>query len=125
MKANPFEKYLTKEDKLQHRIISYLKYQYPNLLFAHVPNEGKRTVFERYKFKYLGGKSGIPDLLIFYTNKKYSGLAIELKVGYNKPTANQKEWLKQLNTNNWLAVWSNNYDECINIIQKYLNNEQI
>ena len=35
MKANPFYKYLTKEDKLQHRIISYLKYQYP-IYYLHM-----------------------------------------------------------------------------------------
>lgn len=125
MRTNPFFKYLTKEDKLQHRIISYLKYQYPNLLFAHVPNEGKRSAFERFKFKYLGGSSGIPDLLIFKKNKYYSGLAIELKVGYNKPTANQKAWLEKLNTNNWLAVWENDYDKCVILINKYIKNEQI
>ena len=125
MKTNPFYKYLTKEDKLQHRVISYLQYQHPTILFAHVPNEGKRTVFERYKFKYLGGKAGIPDLLIFKTNKKYSGLAIELKVGSNKPTALQKDWLKKLTNNNWLAVWLNDYDKCIQTIEKYLKNEQI
>lgn len=125
MKANPFYKYLTKEDKLQHKIISYLKYRHSDLLFAHVPNEGKRSVFERYKFKYLGGKSGIPDLLIFKQNKYYCGLAIELKVGYNKPTTNQKIWLESLKLNNWLAIWVNDYDKCILIIEKYLKNEQI
>ena len=125
MKANPFYRYLTKEDKLQHRIISYLKYQYPDLLLAHVPNEGKRSIFERFKFKYLGGSSGIPDLLIFKKNKYYSGLAIELKVGYNKPTANQKAWIDNLNKNNWLAIWVNDYDKCIEIIKKYLKDEQI
>tara|TARA_R110000744_G_scaffold94462_3_gene182404 strand:- start:14057 stop:14428 length:372 start_codon:yes stop_codon:yes gene_type:complete len=122
MRENPFNKYLTKEDKLQHRIISYLKYQYPKVLYTHVPNEGKRSVFERYKFKYLGAKAGVPDLLIFKPNKIYCGLAIELKVGYNKPTESQKEWLKNLKDNNWLALCLNNYEEIIETIDKYLKN---
>jgi len=37
----------------------------------------------------------------------------------------QKDWLKKLNNNNWLAVWLNDYDKCIQTIEKYLNNEQI
>lgn len=123
MKTNPFQKYLTKEDKFQHRVIAFLQYQYPGLLYAHVPNEGKRTVFERYKFKYLGGKAGIPDLLIFKTNKNYSGLAIELKIGYNKPTMHQKEWLKNLSKNGWYAAYFNDFDKCIDTIKKYLNDE--
>tara|TARA_R110000796_G_scaffold62237_8_gene143634 strand:- start:316 stop:687 length:372 start_codon:yes stop_codon:yes gene_type:complete len=122
MRENPFNKYLTKEDKLQHRIISYLKYQYPKILYTHVPNEGKRSVFERYKFKYLGAKAGVPDLLIFKPNKVYCGLALELKVGYNKPTESQKEWLKNLEENNWLALCLNNYEEIVETIDKYLKN---
>jgi hypothetical protein len=122
MRENPFNKYLTKEDKLQHRIISYLKYQYPRVLYTHVPNEGKRSVFERYKFKYLGAKAGVPDLLIFKPNKTYCGLALELKVGYNKPTKLQKEWLKNLEDNNWLALCLNNYEEIVETIDKYLKN---
>ena len=122
MRENPFNKYLTKEDKLQHRIISYLKYQYPKVLYTHVPNEGKRSVFERYKFKYLGAKAGVPDLLIFKPNKIYCGLALELKIGYNKPTNSQKEWLKNLEDNNWLALCLNNYEEIVETIDKYLKN---
>ena len=87
--ANPYEKYLGKEDVLQHKVMKYLENKYPGIYAIHVPNEGKRSTFERFKFKYLGGKAGIPDILIFYANKEFNGLAIELKVGYNKPTENQ------------------------------------
>ena len=123
MSTNPFYKYLTKEDKLQHSIISYLQYQHPKILFTHVPNEGKRSKFERYKFKYLGAKAGVPDILIFYANNKHNGLAIELKVGYNKPTAHQKEWLEKLKQCGWSTYCINDYDMCIDIINSYIKNE--
>ena len=96
MKKNPYQKYLGKEDVLQSSVMNYLKLNYPNVFAIHVPNEGKRSPFERYKFKYLGGISGVPDLLIFAQNKKYCGLAIELKVGYNKPTESQQSCLESL-----------------------------
>ena len=94
--ANPYEKYLGGEDKLQRAIINYLQMQYPDAIFTHPMNEGKRTKFEQYKMKYLGAKPGIPDLLIFTPNNVFSGLAVELKYKYNKPTDNQKKWLKCL-----------------------------
>jgi len=122
MKRNPYAKYLGKEDVLQNQVMKYLSFKYPKALFTHVANEGKRTPFEQYKMKYLGTKPGIPDLMIFTPNLNKSGLAIELKAGYNKPTENQKKWLKWLENANWVAVWHNNLDECINTIDKYFNN---
>lgn len=122
--ANAFDKYLTGEDKLQHAVILYLQMQYPAALWTHTPNEGRRTPFERYKLKYLGAKSGVPDLMIFTPNDHYNGLAIELKYKKNKPTDNQKKWLDDLANNNWLAVWLNDYQQCINLIDKYFANEK-
>ena len=119
--ANPYEKYLSKEDKLQHSVMEYIGFQYPNVYAIHVANEGKRSQFERFKFKYLGGKAGVPDILIFRSNGIRNGLAIELKVGYNKPTDSQKESLEKLRKENWECHWTNDYDKTIEIIDKYLS----
>ena len=120
--ANPFDKYLSKEDKLQHSVMEYLAFQYPNVYAIHVANEGKRSPFERFKFKYLGGKAGVPDILIFRGGGtgRY-GLAIELKIGYNKPTDSQKETLERLRKENWECHWTNDYDKTIEIIDLYLS----
>tara|TARA_R110002012_G_scaffold57967_1_gene150404 strand:- start:644 stop:1318 length:675 start_codon:yes stop_codon:yes gene_type:complete len=120
--ANPYEKYLSKEDKLQHSVMEYLGFQYPDVYAIHCANEGKRSPFERFKFKYLGGKAGIPDILIFRPggNNK-CGLAIELKIGYNKPTDSQKDALERLRKENWECHWTNDYDKTIEIIDLYLS----
>ncbi len=120
--ANPFQKYLGKEDILQHKVMEYLSYQYPKTYAIHVPNEGKRSPFERFKFKYLGGKAGIPDILIFKSNSKKNGLAIELKVGYNKPTENQFKAMDNLKNSNWEVHWLNDYDKTVQIIDEYFKN---
>ena len=78
--SNPYQKYLTKEHKLQHAVITYLKFNYPGKLFTHVPNEGKRSRWEQFLIKYLGVSPGVPDLMIFDPNDKYNGLAIEFKI---------------------------------------------
>ena len=95
---------------------------YPNTFVIHVPNEGKRSPFERYKFKYLGGVAGVPDLLVFESKSKYSGLALELKVGYNKPTENQFSCLERLKNASWDAHWCNSFDKAKDIIDKYMSN---
>ena len=122
-KINPFQKYLKGEDLMQRAVINYIQMQYPDAIFTHPMNEGKRTPFEQYKMKYLGAKPGIPDLLIFTPNANKSGLALELKYKYNKPTPNQKKWLKWLENCNWAVNWHNNFDDCIETIDKYFKNE--
>jgi|LULG01.1.fsa_nt_gb hypothetical protein len=119
--GNAFDNYLTKEDKLHNAVMTFIKLNYKNAFVVHIPNEGKRTPFERYKFKYLGGVSGMPDIMIFTPNLQNSGLAIEIKVGYNKPTENQLKCLKTLENANWSVFWSNSYDECIEKIKKYFD----
>ena len=121
LSANNFARFLTKEDKLQNAVMQYFKLKHPKAFVIHCPNEGKRTPFERYKFKYLGGFSGVPDILCFDNRGGYSGLAIELKVGYNKPTDNQKACLEKLEDKNWLATWVNNFDDAAEIIDNYFD----
>ena len=122
MGKNPFEKYLKGEDLLQRAVMNYLIMQYPDAIFTHPMNEGKRSKFEQYKMKYLGAKPGIPDLLVFSPNKYFGGLAIELKYKYNKPTENQKKWFKWLKKCNWSVHCHNNFDDCVQTIDNYFNN---
>ena len=121
--ANPYYKYLGKEDILQHKVMKYISLQYPTALFTHIPNEGKRSKFEQFKLKYLGTKAGVPDVMVFTPSNKRNGLAIELKSGYNKPTDNQKLWLDLLHHCNWSVHWSNDFDECKSIIDNYFKDE--
>lgn len=117
--ANPYDKYLGKEDKLQRSLIAYLNMQYPQAFVVHIPNEGRRTMFERYKFKTLGGVSGMPDIMIFNPSKRRNGLAIELKAGSNKPTKNQLECLKKLQQMDWEAFWSADFEYIKQRIDQY------
>lgn len=123
MKPNPFEKYLSKEDKLQESVMKYIALQYPHAFAVHIPNEGRRTRFEQYKIKTLGVVSGMPDVMIFNPNAIFSGLAIELKVGYNKPTENQKKFLRRLENGGWDCHWVNTFDKAKEIIDKYFESE--
>lgn len=103
-------------------MMNYIKLIKPDVLSIHVPNEGKRSPFERYKFKYLGGVSGVPDVMVFHQNDFKVGLALELKVGYNKPTPNQENVLNKLRRANWRAEWVNSFDAAKEIIDEHFKN---
>lgn len=99
--------------------MKYMSIKYSGSFAVHIPNEGKRTKFEQYKLKALGVMAGMPDLMIFDPRGNYSGLAIELKAGYNKPTENQKKCLRELKKRKWKVLWSNNIDDIFEAIDIY------
>jgi hypothetical protein len=92
-RTKPFEKYLGKEDVMQAEVCRVLGLKYPNLFWWHTPNEGKRTPFEQYKFKEIGGGSGIADLTILEESNFSKGLMIELKWGKNACSKAQVDFL--------------------------------
>jgi hypothetical protein len=111
-----------KEYDLQCMICKYLDTK--NLLYCGSMG-GQYQMFhsQRIKAKKSGYKSGFPDLFIYEPRGKYNGLAIELKIGYNKPSKKQIYWIDQLNNRNYLAKVCNGWDETIKTIDKYLKNK--
>jgi hypothetical protein len=124
-KRNPFEKFLKKEDHLQIQLSRWLRYQYPNVIWLHPQNEGRRSPFERYLYKQLGCLTGASDMLIFEAKGSYHGLAIELKVGNNKPTPRQQEFITTMREKGWWAdvVWE--FDAAVQLIDWYMKLREI
>ena len=110
---NPYYRHMGPEDHLQHQVVVWVSSQYPKLRYHHSPNEGKRTPFERTKYKYLGSDSGFPDLIF-----PAIMLAIELKIKPNKPTDKQQEWLNYFSSIGWTAVVCYSFQEAVEAIQK-------
>jgi hypothetical protein len=113
-----YKKYKGSEANFQKAIASYL--DFIGVLWFHPPNEIKAKPQYMAKRKQQGVKSGVPDVCILEPNKEFSGLFIELKCGYNKPSENQKKWISLLEKKGFKAVWSNSLDETRAIIDKYL-----
>ena len=61
-----------------------------------IPNGGRRDPIEAAHLKQQGVKAGVPDLCLAVPRGKYHGLYIEMKVGRNKTTDQQNEWLANL-----------------------------
>lgn len=88
------------EDTEQMGVIDWTNWnlqRFPELkMLYHVPNGGKRNPAEAARFKAMGVKTGVPDLCLPVPMNGYAGLYIEMKYSNNKPTAAQKEWIKNL-----------------------------
>ena len=67
----------------------------------------------------MGVKSGIPDCLILDGRHDFAGLAIELKVGYNKPSEQQLAVLDKLVERKWMVVVSWSLEEVVAAIDWY------
>lgn len=95
--------------------------QYPELeLMYHVPNEGKRSRVAGARLKQSGLKPGVPDVCLPVAHGPYIGLYIELKVKPNKPTDNQKHWLRALRSAGHCTAVCYGWEEAKNLIEKYL-----
>jgi hypothetical protein len=114
-----YHKYKGSEDNLQKSVAKYLDAK--GLLWCHPPNGGTRNIVEATKLKAMGTKSGVPDCLIFTRKGGFSGLIIELKVGYNKPSENQVQFMNSLEKEGWLVVVSWSLDHCIALIDWYVS----
>jgi hypothetical protein len=117
----------TSEHEEQQRIfqtVDLLKGRYPELglLFA-IPNGGLRNIRVAMKLKQEGVRRGIPDIQLAVPNCGYNGLFLELKVGKNKPTTEQKEWLQALEDHGYCARCVNGADEALQTIFWYLGIE--
>lgn len=142
---NPFEKYLTFEDKEHIRVVNYIKDKLPDILAFHVPNEGKKSAFERYKHSLMGALKGCPDFVFICPKFKsidskdvaYYGLLIELKAQEHKRIVikgkdagkivkskgklsdEQKKVLDKANNIGFKAVCCFGADEAIEVINDY------
>ena len=103
------------EDTIQRHLFNafaHFEGQVPEFKwFFHVPNGGTRNIREAVKFKSMGVKSGVPDILLPVSRKGYNGLAIELKAGKNKPSENQLVWIDFLQNSNWYVTVCYTWEE--------------
>ncbi len=88
-----FFKYLSKEDVLHAELVEFIDKNYPDVIYTHVPSEGKKSSYECYKHSIMGTKKGMCDFIFLKPKYKfkiigekkqkvlvYCGLILELKV---------------------------------------------
>jgi len=107
------------EDDLQKMIFMWSKH-YKQLDFMHaIPNGGKRSIREGARLKAQGVTSGVFDIYLPIAAHDYHGLYIELKIGKNKLTENQKLFKEYVVNNGYMAEVIYNFNDAIKLIKWY------
>ncbi len=83
------------------------------------------------RMKEEGVRSGVPDIFLpvikmdldIHDPHIYGGLWIEMKVGKNKPSEEQKWWIEKLTHQGYVTVVCYSAEEAIKEIQNYLNSK--
>ncbi len=123
------------ESEIYRVIARYMSIKYPKVIFRFdyaaglYMNRGAAN-----KHSEVNPIRGYPDLFIAKPNKDFSGLFIEIKTEKGNPfkkdgelkanehTERQAEILSALNEAGYLAVFGTGTEECLRIIDEYLNN---
>jgi len=112
------------EQHLQMAVVSYLRLQYPDVLFTISPGGLITNSRTGGKAKKMGYTPGTPDLMIFaeghYKWTKYASLFLELKIDKEQLSSVQEDWLKKLNQRGYLAVCCHGFEEAKAVIDGYL-----
>lgn len=110
---------MQKEWELQKAYISFLRLQYPDVIFLTVQSEGKRTPKNAAIAKAMGLTAGLPDVIIPEPLGEYTGLAIELKVGTNKLSKEQSIMLARLKKKGWAILVAYDLETAIHATRYY------
>jgi VRR-NUC domain len=98
--------------------------RWPDLLYCHNPNEGKRSYAVAARMKSEGMKPGVPDLTFYVGRGGYKALCIEMKrVKGGKASPAQTWWIERLNANGYRAVVCYGQDEAKAEIERYMSLE--
>lgn len=99
--------------------------KYPELkLLHHVPNGGKRDARTAVNLKKEGVKAGVPDIVLPVARNGFHGLYIELKVGRNKTSLKQDEWIKNLKEQGYFVEVCYGWNSAREVIEKYLGGNE-
>lgn len=98
-----------------------LEFQFPELsnLYANA-NGGKRDAREAGRLKREGVRSGVPDIQLAVPVEPYHGLYIELKIGKNKTSNNQDDWIQRLRKQGYKVEVCIGWESAAECIEEYL-----
>lgn len=110
-------------EQIEHiNVVNWFNYQFPELAddFHHFANERRCSIQQGRTLKRMGVKRGVADFFLAVPLGGKSGLWLELKVGKNKPTKEQMDFLARKAARGYEAfiVWG--FDAAKEMILAYL-----
>lgn len=95
-------------------------YDLPNFALFAVPNGGARDAITGARLKAEGVRRGALDLILAVPADQFHGLYLEMKVGDNKPTDAQTDFIRHLQKHGYQAGVHWTADSAIAAIKEYL-----
>lgn len=94
------------------------------VLWAHVPNEGKRDSAAGAHARRSGLKEGVPDCLIFSVPRVWAvqgirGIALELKTATGVTSDAQRDWIDRLQREQWLCGVVYGWQQGVSTLQQW------
>lgn len=122
---------MTAEQREQVNLIRWtqdpeVRMKYPELkLMYHVPNERKCSPQQGRMLKWMGVKSGVPDLCLPVPRGGYHGLYIEMKSLEKSASASadQRWWVEELIAQKYVACVCKGWEYARDVILRYMDME--
>jgi len=89
-------------------------------VWHHAPNGGRRTRREASKLKLMGVLPGVPDTFLPLKSGEFCGLYIELKKAGGSPSPDQKDFLKSVAKEGYLAIIVNDLETFKDVFSYYI-----
>lgn len=111
---------IQKEQAEMIAIFDWIRWNKLDKFIWHTANERKCSVQYGFLLKRMGVKSGVVDITIAKAVNGYHGAFLEVKVGKNKPTQNQIDFMNTMREEGYFTktVWG--AEEAIHAIMQYL-----
>lgn len=116
-----------REHELQAACVRWFKFQYPTFALFAIPNgaflagtDKTKRAIQWQKLKAEGAMSGAADLFLAVKTKEFGGLFIEMKVGKNIQTEEQKTFERIVKNAGYEYVICRDFDTFVSTIQAYL-----
>lgn len=126
----PTIKTIMSEKHLHQQICTYIKYQFPSVIFFSEPSGLRVSIGQAVMLKKLRSFGKLPDLFICKKMGQFGGLFIEIKAVNiyrkdgtllkNEHLLRQKETLDRLNAEGYMAVFGIGFENCKLLIDNYL-----
>jgi hypothetical protein len=112
-------------EQVEHiNVVNWFNYQFPDLAddFHHFANERRCSIQQGRTLKRMGVKKGVPDFFLAIPLDGYAGFWLELKVGKNKVTPEQANFLARKSNRGYLCAACWGFDNAKELILTYLRN---
>lgn len=109
------------EHNLQCACIRWFRMQFPQYICFAIPNGGHRNIQTAALLKKEGVLAGVADLCVLVPTRFFHGLFIEMKVGKNRQTEQQKSFGEYAVKQGYAYEVCYDLDSFIDVVTEYLS----